>query len=114
MTGPSILTVLATAAIGITLLAALVFAALLAYRFSLKRHPYTDCRHCKGTGVRRSRLFAHSFGYCPDCDGHGLKLRAGVHLLNIPLPSQLYTTDDSEGTRHDPRFTRRRPGDRLR
>ncbi|WP_155128763.1 hypothetical protein [[Actinomadura] parvosata] len=79
----SILDALLTIMICLTALAVLILAALLTYRISLKRHPYTDCRRCKGTGERRSRLFAHSFGYCPDCDGRGLKLRAGVRLFNV-------------------------------
>ncbi|MEW1837495.1 hypothetical protein AB0392_06010 [Nonomuraea angiospora] len=83
MTGVSVLSTLATIAVCVTLLALLMVFLLAAYRFNLKRHPYTDCRRCKGTGARRSRLFAHSFGYCPDCNGRGLKLRAGVRLLNI-------------------------------
>ncbi|MER6508262.1 hypothetical protein ABT158_15685 [Nonomuraea sp. NPDC001636] len=83
MTSPSIFDVLATIALWLTILAVLAFTLLVAYRVSLKRHPYTDCRHCKGTGERRSRLFAHTFGYCPDCTGTGRKLRFGVRLLNV-------------------------------
>jgi hypothetical protein len=83
MTSPSILDTLATIAICGIVLVLTVLILLVAYRVSLKRHPYTDCRPCKGTGERRSRIFASSFGYCPNCDGRGLKLRAGVRLLNI-------------------------------
>ncbi|MGV9386079.1 hypothetical protein ACWDRB_60460 [Nonomuraea sp. NPDC003707] len=83
MTGLSILDTLAAIAFCLTALAVLALALLLAYRVNLKRHPYTDCRRCRGTGERRSRLFAHSFGYCPDCAGTGNKLRAGVRLFNV-------------------------------
>ncbi|MFI6512142.1 hypothetical protein ACIBCT_31455 [Streptosporangium sp. NPDC050855] len=79
----SILTALATLAIYSTAVAVLVLIAVTTYRLNLKRHPFTDCRRCKGTGERRSRLFAHSFGYCPDCHGSGHKVRAGARLLNI-------------------------------
>jgi late competence protein required for DNA uptake (superfamily II DNA/RNA helicase) len=79
----SILSALATFALWLTVLALLAVALLVVYRASLKRHPYVDCRRCKGTGERRSRLFAHSFGYCPDCVGTGRKVRAGARLLNV-------------------------------
>ncbi|MEO3799966.1 hypothetical protein [Nonomuraea sp. B1E8] len=83
MTGPSILTTLANVALCLTAAALTVLILLASYRASLKRHPYTDCRRCKGTGERRSRLFAHSFGYCPDCTGTGYRPRLGARLLNI-------------------------------
>jgi Zn finger protein HypA/HybF involved in hydrogenase expression len=79
----SILSTLATIAICITALALLTLALLVSYRVSLKRHPYTDCRRCKGTGERRSRLFANSFGHCPTCTGTGYQLRAGARLFNV-------------------------------
>ncbi|GAA5045573.1 Zn finger protein HypA/HybF involved in hydrogenase expression [Thermocatellispora tengchongensis] len=83
MPTPPLITALATIAVCLTVLTVLALACAVAYRFSLKRHPYTDCRRCKGTGQRRSRLFAHSFGYCPDCVGTGRKIRLGARLLNI-------------------------------
>ncbi|GAA2279213.1 hypothetical protein GCM10010149_23650 [Nonomuraea roseoviolacea subsp. roseoviolacea] len=83
MSSPSIFTTFATLAICLTVLAVLAAGLAVAYRHSLKHHPYTDCRRCKGTGQRRSWLFAHSVGYCPDCTGTGLKTRAGVRLFNI-------------------------------
>lgn len=83
MSSPSIFTVFATIALCLTALAAITVTGIAVYRYSLTRHPYTDCRRCQGTGRRRSRLFAHSVGYCPDCEGTGLKTRAGVRLLNI-------------------------------
>lgn len=57
-------------------------AALVGYHRLLPRRPYTACRPCRGTGYRRSRLFAHSAGYCPDCTGTGIRPRLGqqVHL----------------------------------
>ncbi|MEO3869564.1 hypothetical protein ABGB18_12095 [Nonomuraea sp. B12E4] len=83
MTGASVLSTLVTIAVCVTLLALLMVLLVAVYRFNLKRHPYTDCRRCRGSGERRSRLFAHSFGYCPDCAGTGHKLRAGVRLFNV-------------------------------
>ncbi|WP_433250416.1 hypothetical protein ACQPYK_04120 [Streptosporangium sp. CA-135522] len=79
----SILTALTTLAIYSTAVVVLALTAVIAYRLNLKRHPFTDCRRCKGTGERRSWVFAHSFGYCPDCHGSGRKIRAGARLLNI-------------------------------
>ncbi|GAA0949162.1 hypothetical protein [Nonomuraea longicatena] len=81
--GADALAAFATAALTVTALAALLFGAVALYRWSLRRHPYTDCRMCKGTGRRRSRLFAHSVGHCPDCSGTGLKPRLGARLLNV-------------------------------
>lgn len=83
MSSPSIFTVFATIAVCVAVLALLLAVLVVAYRYSLTRHPYTDCRRCKGTGQRRSRIFAHSVGYCPDCTGTGLKPRAGVRLFNV-------------------------------
>ncbi|MGW4640779.1 hypothetical protein ACWEN6_19755 [Sphaerisporangium sp. NPDC004334] len=84
MTGdPSILSALATLAVCVTMLAVLALALVVAYRVSLKRHPYTHCWRCQGTGERRSRLFANSFGHCPDCEGTGHRPRAGARLLNV-------------------------------
>ncbi|GII91152.1 hypothetical protein [Sinosporangium siamense] len=57
--------------------------ALIGYRRRLIRRPYAKCRPCKGIGYRRSLLFASSTGYCPDCDGTGLRPRAGARLLNV-------------------------------
>lgn len=87
MSSPSIFTVLATLAVCLSLLALLLAVLVVAYRHSLTRHPYTDCRRCKSTGRRRSRIFAHSIGYCPDCTGTGLKVRLGVYLLNTHVPA---------------------------
>jgi len=81
--GPDIFTTLAALALSLTALAAITFIAIALYRYGLKRHPYTDCRRCQGTGERRSRIFAHSFGYCPDCTGSGRRTRLGVRLFNI-------------------------------
>ncbi|GIH81191.1 hypothetical protein Plo01_76200 [Planobispora longispora] len=61
----------------------LIAASLAAYRRCLIRNPYATCRPCKGTGYRRSRLFASSTGYCPDCICTGRRPRPGVHLLNV-------------------------------
>ncbi|GAA3801673.1 hypothetical protein GCM10022226_21880 [Sphaerisporangium flaviroseum] len=88
MPAPSIPTALATLALCLTVLALLALALAVVYRYSLARHPYTDCRRCKGTGQRRSRLFAHSFGYCPDCTGTGRRPRPGARLLKVRHPSQ--------------------------
>ncbi|MFI6907334.1 hypothetical protein ACIBKY_39170 [Nonomuraea sp. NPDC050394] len=83
MSGASIFDVLAIFAATVTIVALLVTALVVGYRYSLKRHPYTDCRRCEGTGERRSRLFAHSYGHCPDCTGTGRKIRLGARLLNV-------------------------------
>lgn len=77
------LSFLIAALVYLTVLAILLLACVVAYRLSLKRHPYTDCRRCRGTGRRRSSLFFHFLGYCPDCVGTGRRLRRGARLLNV-------------------------------
>lgn len=62
------------------LLVPLLAAALIGYWRLLTRRPYTTCRPCRGTGYRRSRLFAHSAGYCPDCTGTGIRPRLGQQV----------------------------------
>lgn len=71
------------AALAVLALPLLVAAALIGYRRSLIRRPYTTCRPCHGTGYRHSRLFAAWTGYCPDCTGTGHRPRPGVRLFNV-------------------------------
>ncbi|WP_157249710.1 hypothetical protein [Nonomuraea typhae] len=84
MTGASsVFDLLALIATTATIVGLVVAGLVLGYRYSLKRHPYVYCRRCNGTGARRSRIYAHSFGICPNCDGSGHRLRLGARLLNV-------------------------------
>jgi hypothetical protein len=56
------------------LAAGLVYA--IAYRASLTRHPYRNCRTCHGSGKHRGALFTRAFRACDACGGTGRRLRA--------------------------------------
>lgn len=84
----SILTMITAAVIGGTLLTLTGVLALLGYRHGLARNPFTDCRPCQGTGLKRGALFTRSFRFCPACDATGLTLRLGVRLFNVPVSEE--------------------------
>jgi hypothetical protein len=52
----------------------------LAYRISLRLHPYTDCPRCKGARTHQGSLFGYACRACRACDGTGRKLRLGARL----------------------------------
>ena len=56
------------------IVAGFVFA--IAYRSSLTRHPYRNCRPCHGSGKHRGTVFTRSFRACDACGGTGRQLRA--------------------------------------
>jgi hypothetical protein len=53
------------------------------YWISLRIHPYTACRSCKGGARRRGRFFSRSFGPCRSCKGTGRQLRLGARLFQM-------------------------------
>jgi DnaJ-class molecular chaperone len=57
---------------------------LLGYLLSLRLHPYTSCRACKGRGRNRGGVYRFSFGDCGRCAGKGRKLRLGVRMFGKP------------------------------
>lgn len=66
------------------MLAAAAAVAFIAYRRSLRLHPWRPCRHPLCNGGRRSdRIWGYAFGACPSCGGSGRKLRLGCRLLGI-------------------------------
>ncbi|MBA2896650.1 hypothetical protein [Nonomuraea soli] len=81
------LAMITAAVIGGTLLPLAVVLAIVGYRHGLTRNPFTDCRLCQGTGVKRGALFTRSFRFCHACDATGLTLRLGVRMFNIPVPA---------------------------
>lgn len=60
---------------------ALLFVTL-GYFGSCWLWPFGTCRHCHGTGKRRSPFTARVFGFCRHCDGTGRRLRIGRRLIN--------------------------------
>jgi hypothetical protein len=62
----------------------LVIAAviMLAYLWSLKRHPYRSCRHCGGSKNHLDKNWQGAFGRCIWCSRTpGIRIRWGVRLL---------------------------------
>lgn len=70
----------ATGVGGVVIVAALL---IVGYLISLRIHPYTACRSCKGKG-KRGRVFSYAFGDCGRCGGKGRKLRLGVRAFGDP------------------------------
>ena len=48
----------------------------VAYRVSIRRHPYRPCRKCGESGKHRGTVFTRSFRACTRCGGTGRELRA--------------------------------------
>jgi hypothetical protein len=67
---------------GVASLAALVLIAVtLGYLSTCAAWPFRACRRCHGDGKTRSPV-GRAYRYCHRCDGTGLRLRAGRHVLN--------------------------------
>ncbi|MFI6818701.1 hypothetical protein ACIBG7_40325 [Nonomuraea sp. NPDC050328] len=81
----SIITMLGVGIISTSLLTLAGVLTLLGYRHGLTRRPFTDCRPCQGTGVKRGALFTRSFSFCTACEATGLVPRLGVRLFGIPI-----------------------------
>jgi hypothetical protein len=47
----------------------------VAYRISIRRHPYRPCRKCGESGKHRGTVFIRSFRACTRCGGTGRELR---------------------------------------
>jgi hypothetical protein len=61
-------------------------AALLYWRWDIKRHPRVRCRFCSGSGDHRSRLgggrFRKPFGDCWACGGRKAFPRPGLRFVD--------------------------------
>jgi hypothetical protein len=53
----------------------------IGYFISLRIHPYTACRSCKGAARKRGKVFSRSFGPCRACKGTGRRLRLGNRVF---------------------------------
>lgn len=51
------------------------------YFASLRLHPRTACRNCKGSGRFYGAIYTWGFRFCPACLGTGRKVRYGASLL---------------------------------
>ena len=61
------------------LIAGVVIGA--AYLWSLRRHPYRDCRRCDGSKSHQDTAWPGAWGNCTACHGTGMRTRWGVRLL---------------------------------
>ncbi len=51
------------------------------YLFTCLVWPFGKCRRCKGVGKFKSP-FGNAFRHCGKCDGSGLRVRLGRHVIN--------------------------------
>ncbi|HEY1321017.1 MAG TPA: hypothetical protein VGF32_12250 [Streptosporangiaceae bacterium] len=63
------------------ILAAAAALAAVVYATSLRIHPWTPCRTCKGSGKSRDSVWKTAFGTCRACGGRGRHPRLGVRVL---------------------------------
>lgn len=59
----------------------IVTAVVAFYLFTCLVWPFGKCRRCKGEGKSKSP-FGKAFRHCPRCDGSGLRVRLGRHVIN--------------------------------
>lgn len=72
---------------GVGRLPGLVLAAVvlfIGYFVSLRWHPRTACRGCKGSGRHYGVLYSWVFRFCRDCLGTGRKVRWGASRIGTP------------------------------
>ncbi|MET9269382.1 hypothetical protein [Kribbella sp. NPDC003557] len=55
--------------------------AVAFYLFTCLVWPFGKCRKCKGVGKFKSP-FGNAYRHCPRCDGSGLRVRLGRHVIN--------------------------------
>ncbi len=55
-----------------------VIGYVLAYRISIRLHPYRPCRSCGESSKHRGTVFRRSFRPCGRCNGTGRELRPGA------------------------------------
>ena len=59
----------------------IVTVAVAFYLFTCLVWPFGKCRRCKGVGKFKSP-FGNAFRHCGKCDGSGLRIRLGRHVIN--------------------------------
>ena len=58
---------------------AMVFG--VGYLLSIRLHPFTNCRACKGGSRHRGAIYSRAYRVCRRCKGSGRRLRFGALLL---------------------------------
>ncbi|ADB32404.1 hypothetical protein Kfla_3344 [Kribbella flavida DSM 17836] len=61
--------------------ALIVTIALALYLLSCLIWPFGKCHRCKGAGKFKSP-FGNAYRHCGRCDGSGLRVRIGRHIVN--------------------------------
>ena len=61
--------------------ALIVTIAVAFYLFTCLVWPFGKCRRCKGLGKLKSP-FGKAYRHCGKCDGSGLRVRLGRHVIN--------------------------------
>ncbi|MEU4291056.1 hypothetical protein AB0E63_22765 [Kribbella sp. NPDC026596] len=61
--------------------ALIVTIAVGFYLFTCLIWPFGKCRRCKGAGKFKSP-FGRAYRHCPRCQGSGLRVRLGRHVIN--------------------------------
>jgi len=59
----------------------IVTIAVAFYLLTCLIWPFGKCRRCKGVGKFKSP-FGNAFRHCGKCDGSGLRVRLGRHVIN--------------------------------
>jgi hypothetical protein len=61
---------------------ALIVTGIVAfYLFTCLVWPFGKCRRCKGLGTHKSP-FGNAYRHCGRCEGSGLRIRLGRHVIN--------------------------------
>jgi hypothetical protein len=65
----------------IAMVALVVTVCIVFYLLTCLVWPFGKCRRCKGAGRFKSP-FGNAYRHCGKCDGSGLRVRLGRHVIN--------------------------------
>jgi hypothetical protein len=65
----------------IATVALIVTVSIAFYLLTCLVWPFGKCRRCKGAGKLKSP-FGNAYRHCGKCDGSGLRVRLGRHVIN--------------------------------
>ena len=60
----------------------IIIVLVVGYFISLRLHPLTKCRTCKGTGRHFGGVYTYAQRRCRKCGGTGRKARFGTRLFS--------------------------------
>lgn len=64
-----------------TVLLVIAVVFVVGYVISIKRHPFTNCRWCKGGSRHKGAVWSYGYRACSHCKGSGRKRRFGAQVL---------------------------------